>query len=85
MIAYGPFFDKNGKLYHYRTVDGVTWQKEMLGQGKLDLFTSDEAQAWLENEPNFANRIVTPRRTNRQGDVTRKKMSYMVLLPTVSI
>ncbi len=44
-------------MYHYTSANGETWTRRFLQlkEKHLSLFTEDEAQAWLQNEPDLAS------------------------------
>ena len=85
MIYYGPVSDSKGRVYHYKSVDGETWIRELIGEAEghgfyypvakpLDnVLTNDETLGWLENEPDFTKRIVTPLDSDR--DQTKKRQN----------
>ena len=58
-----------------RALEWERKQQERVRNSKLNALITlglreNEAKGWLENEPDFTNRIFTPIRTNREGDAT---------------
>ena len=48
-------------------------------------FQEHEIHAWLQQEPDFAKRIVTPLNPKRRGNRTSARKTYMKLLFVVSV
>jgi hypothetical protein len=87
-------------VYHYKSTDGITWTRELIGQMvkngfwySIDqipspvAFTDAEKEGWSENEPDFAKQIVTPldeTSTKRRRDVTVYRSVYIDLLRVVT-
>ncbi len=64
----------------------TTWEDETQTENHANMacnLTTDEIKAWLEREPSFTKRIVTPldsSSTKRQVDVTLRNNIYKYLL-----